>query len=86
MFDFLGGKIAKQVFLGAKAKKRKDFLGFSEFRGGSSNSKTFLYLPSNLWCAKIILRCQKMFYNSGEVISDQFNRLNLIQNSENFWN
>ena len=35
--------------------------------------KSFVNLPSYFWYAKIIRRCQKMFYKSGEVISDQFN-------------
>ena len=38
---------------------------------------------SDFWCVKIILRWQNMFYKSGEVISDQFNHLILIQNLEN---
>ena len=34
--------------------------------------------------AKVILRCQNMFYNSGEVISDQFNHIALDSKSGKF--
>ena len=42
-------------------------------------------LGSYFWYAKIILRCQNMFYNSGEVTSDQFNHINLDSISWIFW-
>ena len=62
---------------GRHPKKRTGFFGNFSQRGGSvfSIPKTFVNLPSDFWCVKIILRCQNMFYNSGEVISDQFNHL-----------
>ena len=47
--------------------------------------KTFVNLPSYFWYAKIILRCQNMFYNSGEVISDQFHHITLDSKSGKFW-
>ena len=60
------------------------FFGNFSQKGGEgvfSNPKTFfLNLPSYLWFAKIILKCQSMFYNSGEVISDKFYHIILIQN------
>ena len=61
-------------------KKKRDFLGIFPKGGGRvfSNPKTFVNLPSVFLYAKIILRCQNIFYNSGEVISDQFNHLILI--------
>ena len=42
-------------------------------------------LGSYFWYAKIILRCQNMFYNSGEVTSDQFNHITLDSISWIFW-
>ena len=49
------------------------------------NPKTFVNLPSVFLYAKIILRCQNMFYNSGEVISDQFHHITLDSKSGKFW-
>ena len=73
------------------------FFGFSDFldfldgglpnRGAGgvfSNPKTFVNLPSVFLYAKIILRCQNMFYNSGEVISDQFHHITLDSKSGKF--
>jgi len=62
-------------------------LGFFPKEGGRvfSNPKTFVNLPSVFLDAKIILRCQNMFYNSGEVISDQFNHITLDSKSRKFW-
>ena len=71
--------------MGSTQKKITGLFGNFSQRGGGvfSNPKTFVNLPSYFWYAKIILRCQNMFYNSGEVISDQFNHLILIQNLKN---
>ena len=52
--------------------------------GGTPNPKTFGNLPSVFLYAKIILRCQNMFYNSGEVISDQFHHITLDSKSGKF--
>ena len=52
--------------------------------GVFSIPKTFVNLPSVFLYAKIILRCQNMFYNSGEVISDQFNHITLDSKSGKF--
>ena len=62
------------------AEKIRDFLGiFPKGGGGLLNSQNFCKLT------KIILMCQKMFYNSGEVISDQFNHITLDSKSGKFW-
>ena len=68
-------------------KKKRDFLGIFPKGGGRvfSNPKTFVNLPSVFLYAKIILRCQNMFYNSGEVISDQFHHITLDSKSGKFW-
>ena len=68
-------------------KKKRDFLGIFPKGGGGvfSNPKTFVNLPSVFLYAKIILRCQNMFYNSGEVISDQFHHITLDSKSGKFW-
>ena len=62
---------------GRSQQKKTGFFGNFSQRGGGvfSNPKTFVNLPSVFLYAKIILRCQNMFYNSGEVISDQFNHI-----------
>ena len=66
-------------------QKKRYFLGIFPKGGGGvfSIPKTFVNLPSYFWYAKIILRYQNRFYNSGEVISDQSNHLILIWNLEN---
>ena len=78
----------------AAQKKKREFLGIFPKGGGGvfSNPKTFVNLPSYFWYAKIILRCQNMFYNSGEVISDQLNHITLdskilkkICENKKFW-
>ena len=71
----------------ATQKKIRDFLGIFPKGGGRvfSNPKTFVNLPSVFLYAKIILRCQNMFYNSGEVISDQFHHITLDSKSGKFW-
>ena len=58
---------------------------FWEFypKGDLLNSQNFCKFTKFFWCAKIILRCQNMFYNSGEVISDQLNHLISIRSLEN---
>jgi len=67
-------------------KKNGIFWEFFPKGGGVfSNPKTFVNLPSVFLYAKIILRCQNMFYNSGEVISDQFNHITLDSKSGKFW-
>ena len=72
--------------LGTLSKKKRGFLGIFPKGGGGvfSNPKTFVNLPSVFLYAKIILRCQNMFYNSGEVISDQFHHITLNSKSEKF--
>ena len=67
----------------APPQKKQDFLGIFPKGGGGvfSIPKTFANLPSYLWYAKIILMCQNMFYNRGEVISDQFNHITLDSKS-----
>ena len=57
--------------------KKTGFFG-DFFPKGKGGSFQFLSLPRYFWYAKIILMCQNMFYNSGEVISDQFHHLILI--------
>ena len=70
----------------APNKKKRDFLGIFPKRGGGvfSNPKFFVNLPSVFLYAKIILRCQNMFYNGGEVISDQFHHITLDSKSGKF--
>ena len=70
----------------AVKKKKRDFLGIFPKGGGwvFSNPKTFGNLPSVFLDAKIILRCQNMFYNSGEVIFDQFHHITLNSKSGKF--
>jgi len=70
----------------AVKKKKQDFLEIFPKGGGGvfSNPKTFVNLPGVFLNAKIILRCQNMFYNSGEVISDQFNHITLDSKSGKF--
>ena len=65
----------------ATPPKKRDFLGIFPKGGGGvfSIPKTKVF-----WYAKIILRCQNMFYNSGEVISDQFNHITLNSKSGKF--
>ena len=71
----------------AAQKKNGIFWEFFPKGGGGvfSNPKTFVNLPSVFLYAKIILRCQNMFYNSGEVISDQFHHITLDSKSGKFW-
>ena len=66
--------------------KKTGFFGNFSQRGCGvfSNPKTFVNLPSVFLYAKIILRCQNMFYNSGEVISDQFHHITLDSKSGKF--
>ena len=68
------------------AEKIRDFLGIFPKGGGSSQFPKLLQINQN-FCklTKIILMCQKMFYNSGEVISDQFNHITLDSKSGKFW-
>ena len=79
-------KIYVNVFLGTLPKKKTGFFGNSSQRVWRvfSNPKTFVNLPSVFLCAKIILRCQNMFYKSGEVISDQFHHITLDSKSGKF--
>ena len=70
----------------AVKKKNGIFWEFFPKGGGVfSNPKTFGNLPSVFLDAKIILRCQNMFYNSGEVIFDQFHHITLNSKSGKFW-
>ena len=64
--------------------KKRDFLGiYPKGGGGSSQFPKLLQINQVVLVCQIILSCQNMFYNSGEVISDQINHLILIQNLEN---
>ena len=71
---------------GDTQKKKRDFLGIFPKRGGGSFQIPifFVNLPSVFLSAKNILRCQNMFYNSGEVISDQFHHITLDSKSGKF--
>ena len=73
-------------YLGTLPKKKRDFLVIFPKEGGRvfSNPKTVVNLPSVFLYSKIILRCQNMFYNCGEVISDQFNHITLDSESGKF--
>ena len=87
-YDVTGqqGQAEIKVHKGRCPKKKRDFLGIFPKGGGVfSNPKTFVNLPSVFLYAKIILRCQNMFYNSGEVISDQFHHITLDSKSGKFW-
>ena len=79
-------KVQRGEIRDAVQKKKRDFLGIFPKGGGRvfSNPKTFVNLPSVFLDAKIILRCQNMFYNSGEVISDQFHHITLDSKSGKF--
>ena len=79
-------KLFPLISLGTLPTKKRDFLGIFPKGGGVfSNPKTFVNLPSVFFYAKIILRCQNMFYNSGEVIFDQFHHITLNSKSGKFW-
>ena len=79
----MSSSMLNRTLMGRHPQKNGTFWEFFPKGGGVfSNPKTFVNLPSYFWYAKIILRCQNIFYNSGEVISDQFNHLILIQNLE----
>ena len=74
--------------LGTLPKKKRDFLGiFHKGGGGSSRFPKLLKINQVIFgMPKSIsdLMCQNMFYNSGEVISDQFNHIALDSKSGKF--
>ena len=67
-----------KVDLGTLLKKNGIFWEFFKSQNFCKFTKLFFLY------AKIILRCQNMFYNSGEVISDQFHHITLDSKSGKF--
>ena len=65
-------------FLRDVLRKKRHYVGiFPILGGGSDPNPLFLSVCQFFLHAKIILRCQNMFYNRGEVISDQFGSLDI---------